>query len=93
MVKYTPYEEFIISELQRYLPIREYPLNDWKVIISRVEEVEDNVFKYSLSSMDLYFDDEMIILEYGNVHIIDGSVYYDFNDNEGSGTFTKIGEV
>ena len=94
MVEYTTYEEFIINELKKYVPVREYDLNDWKIIIKRVEEVEEGIFKYSLSSMDLYFDDEMYILEYGNTHIINGEVYYDFSsDTDCSGTYVKIGEV
>lgn len=94
MVKYTEEEEFIINELKRYVPVTEYKLNNWRIIINRKETVKENLFKYSLANMDLYFDDEMIIQEYDKVHIIDNIVYYDFNkDNDGGGTYTKIGEV
>lgn len=91
---YNEYEEFVINELSKYVHYN-YDL-DWKVIISRREKVEDNIFKYTVNGMDLYFDDEMFIVEYGKVHIIDGEVFYDFNESSDSmisGTYTKIGEV
>ena len=90
MVEYTPDELLIIGELKRYVHPQDYNLNDWKTIISRVERVKPNLYKYHTNKMDLYFDDELYIQEYDKVHIIDGKVFYDFNEDssQGSGTYT-----
>ena len=95
MVEYTPDELLIIGELKRYVHPQDYNLNDWKIIISRVETIKPNLYKYHTNKMDLYFDDELYIQEYDKVHIIDGKVFYDFNEDssQGSGTYTYIGEV
>lgn len=93
MITYTADEELTIRELKRYVPPNEYELNDWRTILDRVEEVKPNVFKYRLYNMELYFDDEMLIVEYGNVHINGNEVYYAFDyGTDGSGTYEYIGE-
>lgn len=95
MVEYSDDELLVIGELKRYVRPIDYDLNNWKIILSRVEEVKPNVFKYPTATMDLYFDGEMYIVEYGKVHIFDRKVFYDFNEDstKGSGTYTYIGEV
>ena len=92
MATYTADEELVIRELKKYVPPHEYELNDWRTILSRVERVKPNLYKYRLCNMELYFDDEMLIVEYGNVHIMDDKVYYAFDyGGEGSGTYEYIG--
>ncbi len=94
MVEYTEDELLIIGELKKYVSPKDYNLNDWKTIISRVEEVKPNVFKYHLHDRDIFLDYELFIVEYGKVHIIDNKVYYDFNTSDmNSGTYTYIGDV
>lgn len=94
MTEYTDDDLIIINELKKYVPSKEYDLNNWKIIIGRVEEVKEGIFKYPTATMDLYFDDEMLIVEYGDVHIINDEVYYDFgSDSNGSGTYEKIGRI
>lgn len=94
MVEYTDEELLIIGELKRYVPPKDYGLNDWRTIISRVEEVKPNVFKYHLHDRDIYLDYELFIVAYDKVHIIKDEVYYDFNTSEeNSGTYTYIGKV
>ena len=56
----------------------------WKrsrTIIKREEEVEVNVFKYRCSFYELYFNEKLEPIEYGDQHIIDNKVYY-FSEKE-----------
>ena len=89
--------EYIKTILKYYTPTEYEELNDYNTIIERVSLVKDNINHFHLAFMDLYFNDNMTILEYGNVHIIDDLVYYDFNDYSGeieiAGTFTLLGKV
>ena len=94
MVEYTEEELLIIGELKKYVSPKDYNLNDWRIIISRVEEVKPNLFKYHLHDRDIYLDSELFIVEYGRVHIRDNKVYYDFNtSNDNAGTYIYIGDV
>ena len=94
MVEYTDDELLIINELKKYVSPKDYDLNDWRTIISRVEEVKPNVFKYHTNKMDIYLNYELFVVEYGRMHIINDKVYYDFNTSEDNcGTYTYIGEV
>lgn len=92
MATLTEDEKLVIRELKKYVPPHEHELNNWVVILERVERVKPNLYKYRLYNMELYFDDEMLIVEYGNVHIKGDEVYYAFDyGDEGSGTYEYIG--
>ena len=94
MSEYSEDEKLVIRELKKYVRPQEHELNNWGVILERVEHIEPNIYKYKLYNMELYFDDEMILVEYGNVHIINGKAYYDYGyNNNGSGTYEYIGDV
>lgn len=68
---------------------------DWTTVIGRKEEVKEGVYKYSYRDMDLYFDDELIPVEMGRVHISDNIVLYNFTPegSTGAGTYVPIGEI
>ena len=71
----------ILTALKYYIPIKYWNLNDWDIIISREEEVEENVFQYKCSFFTLYFNEKLEPIEYGDQHIIDNKVYY-FSEKE-----------
>ena len=92
---FTKTTDEIISILKDYVPVEDWDLNDFETIVSRATEVKTGVFKFTLSFMNLYFNKDMKPLEYDKQHIIDGMVFYDFNDEDidGAGTYTYLGDL
>ena len=45
--------------LKYYIPNKYWVLNNWKLIIKRCTEVEENIFQFKCSFFDLYFDKDM----------------------------------
>lgn len=68
----------IINSLCNYLPYKYREDVDWGVILSRQEKINENITKYTINHIDLYLDNELNLVEYGKVHIIDNNIYYDF---------------
>ena len=87
-------DENVLIALKYYIPTKYWNLNNWKTIIHRREEIEENIFRFRCSFYELYFNKYLEPVEYGNQHIIDGKVYYDNNkSNIGAGTYTLLGDV
>lgn len=88
-------KELIIEKLQRFVPTRYHDLNNWEIIVSRVEEIDEKYYKFRCSFQNVYLD--KITLEpvtYDRQHIIDGDYYYDYNtDDSGAGTYHRINSV
>ena len=84
----------ILTALKYYVPRKYWKLNNWKVIINREEEVEEDVFKYKCSFFTLYFNSKLEPLTYGKQYVIDNQVFYDRNKDSslGAGTYTLLGE-
>lgn len=83
------------TALKYYVPIKNWNLNDWDTIINRYDEVDNGIYRFRCSFMNLYFDENLRPVSYGKQHVIDGKVYYDI-DNEnshGAGTYTFLGDV
>ena len=71
-----------IASIKLYVPSKYYDLINWSIILKRVEEVEDNIYHYPLTVMDLYLDKDYKPVNYKRCHIIDGDFYYDFNPQD-----------
>ena len=69
----------IINSLCNYLPYKYRENVDWGVVLSRKERIQENLTEYTINNIKLYLDDNLNIVEYGDIHIIDGNVYYDFH--------------
>ena len=69
----------IINSLCKYLPYKYREDVDWETILARQEKIRENLTKYTINNISLCLDDELNIIEYGDVHIIDNNVYYDFH--------------
>ena len=68
----------IADVLGRYVPFEYRQDADWSTIISRREQVTESICKYGVGMIDFYLDDSLEPVEYGNVHMIDNKIYYDF---------------
>lgn len=74
-------KEEIETCLKYYIPSKYWNLNDWEMIIKRVEEVEKGIFKFKCSFFNLYFDSDMHPVTYGEMIVCESKdyrVYYDF---------------
>ena len=70
--------------LMYYVPKKNWVLNNWDIIIKRCKKVENNVFLFKCSFLDLYFDSEMNPVTYDKVIVCESKnnrVYYDFQKN------------
>ena len=87
--------EEMINALQSYVPIEYWNMFDWKTIVNRGEEVADNIYCFDVFLYKLYFNNEMIPVEYNNQHIMDNMVFLDLNEDssQGAGTYDYIGDM
>lgn len=76
MVGINKTDEEIINILKYYVPTRWHDLNNWDIILSRAIELAPNLYFFKCSFLELFFDEEMNILEYGDVVIQGEKVYY-----------------
>ena len=85
----------IIDVLSNYLDYKFRGDVDWTVILSRKQKIRKNLTKYTINNIDLYLDDELNIVEYGKVHIINNDICYDFelNKEKEYNGYIKIGEL
>mgnify|MGYP006872999442 CR=1 FL=1 len=72
-------DELIISVLKKYVPLRYREDADLITILSRKEQVKEGVYLYKINNVSVCLDDGLELVEYGDLHIIDGNVYYDFH--------------
>ena len=83
----------ILTALKYYIPIKYWDLNNWDIIIKREKEVERNVFRYRCSFYELYFNEKLEPINYGNQHIIKNKVYYDTSNGKGGLAYLFLGYV
>ena len=97
VIKHTFDDEsaLIIRCLCNYLPIKYREDVDWETILSRREKIRENLTKYTINNIDLYLDDELNLVEYGKIHIIDNNIYYDFelDKTKGYDGYILFGEL
>lgn len=70
----------IIKILKYYVPNKWHDLNNWYIILSRATWINKDLVLFKCSFLELYFNKDMIIQEYGNIKIIDNEVFYDISD-------------
>lgn len=85
----------IIESICKYLPYKYRGDVDWSVILSRKKQIKENLIEYTINNISLYFDNELNLVEYGDVHIIDNKVYYDFklDKTKEYDAYTYFGEL
>ena len=76
-------DDEIIEILEYYVPDKWHNLNNWDIILSRAEWVDDNLVLFKCSFLDLYFDKDMVIQNYDNVVVYDDRVYYNIMETNG----------
>lgn len=70
----------ITNCLKYYVPNKNWVLNDWDIIIKRCEEVEEGIYLFKCSFLDLYFDENMHPVNYDKMIVCEernNYVYYD----------------
>lgn len=84
--------EKITQWLQKLILVEHHELNNWEIIINRRTEVAPNIFKYKCNiNHNVYLNNHDEPVNYKEQHIIDGNIYYDYNNAiNGAGTYTLI---
>lgn len=83
--------EEIERVLRKYILPKYSNLNNWEIIIRRCKEIEPNIFAFKCNiNQTIYLNQDLKPVTYGNQYIVDGNYYYDFNETDGSGTYTLI---
>lgn len=88
-------EKLIISILKQYVPLRYREDADLITILSRREQVKEGVYCYNINGVKICLDDSLNLVEYGDLHIIDNNIYYDFhlNSDEEYDAYEWFGEL
>ena len=68
----------IIDAISNYIPSKYLGDVDWMTVISRREQIHENIYKYTINNISICLDDGLELVEYGNMHIIDDDIFYDF---------------
>lgn len=76
-------DDEIISVLKYYVPNRWHDLNNWSIILERCKQISSSLFLFKCSYLELFFDKNMVIQEFGNVLIINNKVYYELGNTKG----------
>ena len=75
-------KETIIKCLKEYVPPNDYDLNDWDIIYKRRENYDKNIFKYSLSSADVYLYEDGSFFDVNPKNQPSHNPYSEFTDEE-----------